>query len=112
MSGRRPVVGICAAIEPASWAAWEDFEVNLSPRGYSREVADAGAQPLILPPSEQVTAAPEEALELLDGLVLAGGGDLDPATYGAVPDQRSFGDRDTPAEFVDLHRLPARPLHD
>lgn len=89
---RRPVVGICAAIERARWAAW-DIEVNLSPRTYSRAVAGAGAQPLILPPTEQMADAPEEALELLDGLVVAGGSDIDPASYGAAPDERTAGAR-------------------
>ena len=81
----RPRVGICAAIEQARWAAW-DVEVNLSQRTYSREVAAAGAQPLLLPPSPEMTAAPDEVLDLLDALIVAGGADVDPATYGAEPD--------------------------
>ena len=74
----RPRVGICAAIEQARWAAW-DVEVNLSQRTYSREVAEAGAQPLLLPPTQEMTAAPDEVLDLLDALILAGGSDVDPA---------------------------------
>jgi putative glutamine amidotransferase len=85
---RRPVVGICAAIERARWGAWE-LDVNLSPRSYSREVATAGGQPIVLPPSDELTAAPDEVLELLDALIVAGGADVDPASYGAVPDERT-----------------------
>ena len=32
---RRPVIGICAAVEQARWAVWEDIEVNISQRTYS-----------------------------------------------------------------------------
>ncbi|MGI9021423.1 MAG: gamma-glutamyl-gamma-aminobutyrate hydrolase family protein [Solirubrobacterales bacterium] len=79
---RRPVVGICAAIEQARWGSW-DVEVNLSQRTYSREVAAAGAQPILLPATEEMTSSPEEVIGLLDALILAGGGDVDPASYGA-----------------------------
>ncbi len=89
---RRPVVGICAAVERARWAAW-DYEVNLSQRTYSREVAAAGAQPVLLPPTEEMTTAPEEVLDLLDALILAGGGDVDPGTYGASADERTANTR-------------------
>ena len=89
---RRPVVGICAAIEQARWAAW-DYEVNLSPRTYSREVAAAGAQPVLLPASEEMAEAPGEVLDLLDALILAGGSDVDPASYGAAPDEHTANTR-------------------
>jgi putative glutamine amidotransferase len=85
---RRPVVGICAAVERATWGAW-DVEVNLSQRTYSREVASAGAQPILLPPTEELTASPDEVVDLLDAVILAGGGDVDPASYGAVADERT-----------------------
>lgn len=94
----RPRVGICAAIEQARWAAW-DVEVNLSQRTYSREVAEAGAQPLLLPPSPEMTAAPDEVLDLLDAVIVAGGSDVDPATYGAEPDERTRNVRPERDEF-------------
>ena len=47
---RRPVIGICAAIESAQWAAWE-IVVNLSPRTYSLAVQRAGGLALVLPPT-------------------------------------------------------------
>ena len=84
MNRDRPVIGICAAIENARWAAW-DVEVNLSPRTYSHAVQRAGALALILPPDDVVAESPDELLDLLDGLILAGGSDIDPASYGAKP---------------------------
>ena len=78
----RPVVGICTAIERASWGAWE-VACNLSPRAYSLTVQAAGAMALLLPPDDVAAEHPAELLELLDGLMLAGGCDIDPASYGA-----------------------------
>jgi putative glutamine amidotransferase len=80
----RPVIGICAAIETAKWAAWEVL-VNLSPRTYSLAVQRAGAVALILPPDDTIAESPDELLDMIDGLVLAGGSDIDPASYGEKP---------------------------
>ncbi len=88
----RPVIGICAAIESARWAAWE-VEVNLSPRTYSLAVQRAGALALILPPDDVVAESPDELLGMLDGLILAGGSDIDPASYGAQPHPETRGTR-------------------
>ena len=80
----RPVIGICSAIESARWAAWE-VVVNLSPRTYSLAVQRAGGIALILPADDVVAESPDELLDLIDGLILAGGSDIDPASYGAKP---------------------------
>ena len=80
----RPVIGICSAIETARWAAWEVL-VNLSPRTYALAVQRAGGLAVILPPDDAVAEAPDELLDMLDGLILAGGSDIDPASYGARP---------------------------
>jgi putative glutamine amidotransferase len=78
----RPVIGICTAIERASWGAWQ-VACNLSPRSYSLTVQAAEGMALLLPPDDVAAEHPEELLGLLDGLMLAGGCDVDPATYGA-----------------------------
>jgi putative glutamine amidotransferase len=87
-----PVIGICAALERVRWGVWEE-ETNLTPRTYSLAVAAAGAQAVILPPDDSIAESPDEALDLLDGLVLAGGSDVDPAAYGAVPHPETGGAR-------------------
>jgi putative glutamine amidotransferase len=89
----RPVIGICAMIERASWTVWEDVEVNVSQRTYSRGIDQVGGVPLLLPPSEAATADPDQLLDRLDALLLAGGADIDPAVYGAEPDPRTKGSR-------------------
>jgi putative glutamine amidotransferase len=88
----RPVVGISAAFEKARWASW-DYEVNLSPRTYGREVATAGGQAILLPADDALADEPLEVLDLLDALVLPGGGDIEPAVYGGERDERTTGVR-------------------
>lgn len=54
---------------------------------YVERVKAAGGLPLLLPHLSEV----ESVLDLLDGLVLSGGGDLHPESYGAVHDGTSSG---------------------
>jgi len=77
----RPVVGICAALESARWGVW-DQAAALLPMSYVEAVQRAGGVALILPPDTHLEAEPEDVLELLDGLMLAGGADIDPGSYG------------------------------
>src|SRR3954453_2144465 len=80
----RPVIGLCAALEHASWGVWTTG-AHLLPREYADAVQRAGGIALILPPDPRATAHPDELLDLLDGLILAGGADVDPAAYGQAP---------------------------
>lgn len=81
----RPVIGITSYVEPASWAMWRDVPAALVPHAYVRQVAGAGGLPLVVPPlpddatSDDVRAV----LDRLDGLIIAGGVDVEPSRYGA-----------------------------
>jgi putative glutamine amidotransferase len=82
VSDLRPVVGICTAVEQARWGAW-DMPSYLLPRNYVDAIQRGGGLALMLPPDPRVTEDPDPVIDLLDGLILAGGADVDPSTYGA-----------------------------
>jgi putative glutamine amidotransferase len=82
VSDKRPVIGICAALEHAQWGAWSRTAA-LVPYEYLAEIQRAGGLALMIPPDPKLTQNPDELLDQLDGLILAGGADVDPATYGA-----------------------------
>ena len=83
-------IGICAAIERVRWGAWEET-VTMAPRSYAAAVQRAGALALLLPPDDAAAEAPDALLDRVDGLVLAGGSDVDPASYGAKPHPETSG---------------------
>ncbi|MDX6628077.1 MAG: putative glutamine amidotransferase, partial [Gaiellales bacterium] len=56
------------------------------PLAYTNAIQDAGGVALLLPPDDEAAEHPAELLDRLDGLLLAGGRDLDPLSYGARPD--------------------------
>jgi putative glutamine amidotransferase len=78
------VIGICAALERAAWSVW-DQQAALLPLSYVEAVQRAGGLAIMLPPDESLVANPDPALELIDGLMLAGGADIDPAFYENEP---------------------------
>ncbi|RZU11830.1 gamma-glutamyl-gamma-aminobutyrate hydrolase family protein [Streptomyces sp. BK239] len=77
----RPLIGVSTYLEPgARWGVWE-LEAALLPVGYPRLVQASGGLAAMLPPDDPAHAA--EAVARLDGLVIAGGPDVDPVHYGA-----------------------------
>ncbi|GLW04983.1 gamma-glutamyl-gamma-aminobutyrate hydrolase [Microtetraspora sp. NBRC 13810] len=85
----RPVIGITCYVEPARFTVWEQ-PAALLPYTYVEHVARAGGQPVILPPAGE----PAGLTGRLDGLIVAGGGDIDPARYGERPHERTGYVRD------------------
>jgi putative glutamine amidotransferase len=83
-----PVIGVTAGLEEARWRAWHEVAL-LSPRNYTLAVQRAGAIALLLSPDAAVAASPDPLLALLDGLIISGGSDLNPSTYGARPHERT-----------------------
>ena len=91
-SADAPLIGISCYAQQARWGVWDDQAVLL-PRRYADKVAQAGGAPILVPP----LAGIEHILPRLDGLVLSGGGDIDPGRYGATRDPETgtaSGDRD------------------
>ncbi|GGZ93349.1 gamma-glutamyl-gamma-aminobutyrate hydrolase family protein [Streptomyces echinoruber] len=86
MTGR-PLIGVSTYLEAeARWGVWR-LEAALLPAGYPRLVQRAGGLAAMLPPDAPRHAA--AAVARLDGLVIAGGPDVDPARYGAARDPRT-----------------------
>lgn len=90
MSDPRPTIGVPTALEQARFGAW-DVPCALTPYMYVRTLQQAGAMALLIPPDDELAAAPDEILQRLDALMLAGGGDIDPSHYGAPPDPQLNG---------------------
>lgn len=81
---QRAVIGLCTALERAQWSVW-DQPAALLPRNYIDAVQQAGGLALLLAPDPRLVEQPDELVTMLDGLLLAGGADIDPATYGQIP---------------------------
>ncbi|MEV0964945.1 gamma-glutamyl-gamma-aminobutyrate hydrolase family protein [Streptomyces sp. NPDC049910] len=82
----QPLIGVSTYLEDASWGVWR-LPAALLPVGYPRLVQSAGGIAAMLPPDEPGRAA--AAVARLDGLVVAGGPDVEPVRYGADPDPRT-----------------------
>ncbi|GAA3436519.1 gamma-glutamyl-gamma-aminobutyrate hydrolase family protein [Kutzneria kofuensis] len=85
-SDRRPVIGITTYIERARYGPW-DLDAVVLPRTYVDTVAAAGGNPVLLPPLGSGDVS------FLDGLVIAGGADVDPARYGESAHPETLGVR-------------------
>ena len=94
----RPQIGLTCYAEPASWGVWQQVPAVLIPLGYVAMLQAAGAQALLIPPEHGLDDQAAAALVgRLDGLVIAGGVDVDPTRYGELPHasgQTSRADRD------------------
>jgi putative glutamine amidotransferase len=70
---------------------WAGFAV---PVQYADAVGRAGGQPVVLPPGVVrivSDADADDTVDAFDGLVLAGGGDIEPRRYGAVDHPAQYG---------------------
>jgi putative glutamine amidotransferase len=83
----KPVIGITSYVEPASWGAWKQVPAALVPNAYVEHVRAAGGIPVVLPPLGEDASDDDatQVLSRLDGLVLAGGADVEASRYREAP---------------------------
>ena len=77
-----PLIGITTYSDVAQWRDWSAPAAVL-PRSYVDAVRRGGGRPVLLPPGGTAAEAATTVADL-DGLVVAGGGDVDPSRYGAA----------------------------
>ena len=78
---QRPLIGITASIDHRSPAYGETYSLT---RKYAEGVLQAGGVPVIVPPNLDEESL-HVVLKRLDGVLLSGGGDLDPALFAEAP---------------------------
>ena len=83
----RPVVGItCSLTASGIGDSIYTLERNIIARDYSHAIEYAGGTPLLIPHVGDIECI-NQYLGVLDGLVLSGGGDIDPLLFGQEPHQ-------------------------
>ena len=82
---RRPTIGLLGDRRTASFGAWSDVELCFVWQHYVDAVAVAGGAAVTFPPDTWLESDPGSVLDLVDGLLLTGGRDIDARIYGAEP---------------------------
>ena len=84
MSERTPNIGVTCNIEVVRYGIWTE-PAAMVPLTYVRAIARAGGRPLLIAPTAADLDDPSELLDLLDGVLVSGGADVDPGAYGERP---------------------------
>jgi putative glutamine amidotransferase len=82
VSESRPAIAIVTPVIEATFGVWNQ-PAALLPAGYVAGIQRAGGLALLITPERRLVQEPDELLDRVDGLLLSGGHDMDPAAYGA-----------------------------
>ncbi|TCK45447.1 putative glutamine amidotransferase [Leucobacter luti] len=85
---RAPLIGITSYLEQAQTGVW-DVRASFLPQVYLNGVTDAGGIAVVLPPQPVDAEIAAGIIAALDGIILSGGADIDPARYGQEPHERT-----------------------
>jgi putative glutamine amidotransferase len=89
--GSRPIIGLTTYLEQSQTGVW-DVPASFLPKVYFEAVNRAGGIAVLLPPQPINDESAARILERLDGLIITGGKDVNPARYG----QEQHPTTDTP----------------
>jgi putative glutamine amidotransferase len=85
---RRPLIGMTAYAQQVKFGN-NDMMAGMLPMTYVRAVHSAGGRAVLITPDDPDI----DVIESLDGIVFSGGGDIDPAHWGAEPHPLTDVDR-------------------
>lgn len=95
-----PIIGVTTYLEQAQTGVW-NVRASFLPKVYIDAVTDAGGIAVLLPPQPSTAALARRVLASLDGLVISGGADVDPARYGQQPHAKTGAPRTDRDEWED-----------
>jgi putative glutamine amidotransferase len=108
MMAEAPIILVVTDRKAVTSGAWSDIENDALPHSYINAIERAGGLPIMLPPVRSLLDHLDRILEMVDGVFLAGGRDLDPELYG----QASHALNDVPLRVRDeLEIALARGAH-
>jgi putative glutamine amidotransferase len=90
MSDSPPLIGVCTELVYARWGIWQGRAALLG-EPYIASIQHAGGLVLMIPPDLRLESNPDAVLDRIDGLVLVGGADVGPGSYGAEPHPQTNG---------------------
>lgn len=85
----KPVIGLTTYLEQADTDGCGTVNAAFLPESYLEPITAAGGITVLLPPQPVVPGVVERLISRLDGLVIPGGWDVDPALYGQEPHEKT-----------------------